>query len=122
MRIPVVTTLLLSSVFLFGAGPPAQAGAAPEDAAGMLYDRGYRHIRIEPDIEPGYRAWACKSETHFRIEIDPKGHIVDVDPVGQCDPRKGPKKEVRVQAPFTDVRVGEDGVHIKAPFVNLRIR
>lgn len=100
---------------------PVHAGAAPEEAASMLYDRGYRHIQIDPGHAPGYRAYACKRETHFRIEINPAGNIVDVDPVGECDGNAGPER-LHVQAPFTDVKIGKDGVRVRAPFVDIKIR
>lgn len=99
----------------------ALAGAAPEEAASMLYERGYRHIQIEPDSRPGYRAYACKGNTHFRVRINRANNIVDVDPVGECSPKKGPKK-VHVRAPFTDVQVGGGGVRVRAPFVDIKIR
>ncbi len=56
--------------------------------------------------------------------MDPERNIVDVDPVGHCGPPvgKGPSGDVHVKAPFADVRVGKDGVRIRAPFVDLDIR
>lgn len=98
----------------------ARAGAAPEDAASLLEQRGYSDIEIEPNDAPGYQAWACKGGTRFAIKMDPANNIVDVDPVGHCGPP--PSGDLHVQAPFADVRIGEGRVRIRAPFVNLDIR
>ena len=104
--------------------PSVLAGAAPEEAISLLAERGYTDIEIEPDDSPGYQAWACKGGTRFSVLMDPERNIVDVDPVGHCGPPvgKGPFGDVHVKAPFADVRVGKDGVRIRAPFVDLDIR
>lgn len=116
---PIVAVTALA---IAAASPlPALAGAAPEEAASMLYERGYRHIQIEPSQRPGYRAYACKGNTHFRVRINSVNNIVDVDPVGKCSPRRGPNK-VHVRAPFTDVQVGQGRVRVRAPFVDIKIR
>ena len=132
-------TFMFAAAAAVAAAPAAFAGAAPEEAASMLYERGYRYIQIDPDHRPGYRAFACKKNTHFRIRIDKAGRIVDVDPVGACHAKKGPRdvrvnapftdvrvgrkgsRDVRVKAPFTDVKVGKKGVRVRAPFVDIRI-
>lgn len=119
MRNQLVTAIVLAAGALYAL--PVHAGAAPEEVASMLYDRGYRHIQIDPGHAPGYRAYACKQETHFRVEINPAGNIVDVDPVGECDDDDGPER-LHVQAPFTDVKIGKNGLRVRAPFVDLRIR
>ncbi len=121
MRACSKIALFAGLVIIALAPQPVLAGAAPEEAAGMLHERGYRHIQIDPDYRPGYRAYACKGKTHFRVHIDKRGNIVDVDPVGECTPNRGPKK-VHVRAPFTDVQVGKSGVRVRAPFVDIRIR
>ena len=120
MPVRTVSALIAAAFPICLATPAAIAGAAPEEAAGLLYERGYRHIQVEPDPRPGYRAYACKRRTHFRIQIDPAGNIVDVEPIGRCNLRRGPRK-VHVQVPFADVRVGERGVRVRAPFVDLRV-
>ena len=109
------------------AGVPygAHAGAAPEDAISQLQQRGYSDVEIEPGEKPGYLAWGCKSGARFAIHMDANSNIVDVDPVGACG--AGPSAaagggDVHVKVPFADVRVGKDGVRIRAPFVNLDIR
>ena len=99
-----------------GAGDPAH----PDLLAQKLHDRGYHHIQIEEGRTPGPQAYACKGNTHFHIDFDPSGNIQDVDPIGDCYGQKGPK-QVHVQAPFVDVKVGK-GVRVRAPFVDLNIR
>ncbi len=101
------------------------AGAAPEEAISILQKRGYTAVEIEPSEAPGYQAWGCKSGTRFAIHMDAESNIVDVDPVGTCG--AGPSRAVGVEdlhlnVPFADIRVGKDGLKIRAPFVNLDIR
>lgn len=99
------------------------ASAAANDAGGltkMLKQQGYHHIQIVEAGPTGGEAFACKGNTHFRVATDDAGQIVNVDPVGDCTPQKGPSK-VRVQAPFTDVEVG-DGMRVRAPGVDINIR
>ena len=116
----VVAALCIAAVPL-----RAIAGAAPEDAISQLQQRGYSDVEIEPSEKPGYQAWGCKSGTRFAINMDAESNIIDVDPVGTCG--DGPSRaaggeDVHVKVPFADVRVGKDGVRIRAPFVNLNIR
>ena len=119
MRVVTVSILAAAGLSMCVA-TSALAGAAPEEAASMLYDHGYRHIQVKPDYRPGYHAYACKRRGHFLIEIDPAGNIVDVERIGRCNPRRGPRK-VHVQVPFADVRVGEEDVRVRAPFVDIRV-
>jgi len=118
-----IKSLLAGGALCAGLAGAASAGAGdPADPARLirtLHDRGYHHIQINDDLRPGKQAFACKGNTHFRIEFDPSGNITDVDPIGECYGRRGPKK-VHVQAPFADVKVGE-GVRVRAPFVDLKI-
>jgi len=118
---------IIAAAALSIAGVPhiAHAGAAPEDAIYQLQQRGYSDVEIEPGERPGYQAWGCKSGTRFAIHMDADSNIVDVDPVGSCDAEPSGAAgggDVHVKAPFADVRVGKDGVRIRAPFVNLDIR
>ena len=102
----------------------ARAGAAPEEAISLLQERGYSDVEIEPSETPGYQAWGCKGGTRFAINLDARSNIVNVDPVGTCAAGAGSAGgggDVHVRAPFTDVRVGSDGVRIRVPFVDLRI-
>ena len=120
MSVRAVSTVTGAVLAIGLTAPAAFAGAAPEEAVGMLLERGYRHVQVEPDPRPGYLAYACKRRTHFRIQIDRAGNIVDVEPVGRCNPRRGPRK-VHIQVPFADVRVGQRGVRVRAPFVDIRV-
>ncbi|MDA7948725.1 MAG: PepSY domain-containing protein [Hyphomicrobiaceae bacterium] len=124
--------MILSAIYFLALGAmaavaftlPVFAGAAPEDAISMLEKRGYTDIEIEPDENPGYQAWACKSGTRFSVQLDAKNNIVDVDPVGHCGAPagQGPSGDIHVKAPFADVRVGKGRVRVRAPFVDLDIR
>ncbi len=114
-------TLALSGAMMLAT--MGMASAAASDAGGltkMLKQNGYHHIQIVEAGPAGGEAFACKGNTHFHVATDTAGQIVNVDPVGDCTPAKGPNK-VRVQAPFTDVEVG-DGVRVRAPGVDINIR
>jgi len=120
----LVFSLLIGGALCLGTAQGANAGAGdpndPDRLARKLHDRGYHHIQIDEGHYPGPQAFACKGSTHFQIEFNPAGNIADVDPIGECRGRNGPKN-VRVQAPFVDVQVGS-GVRVRAPFVDLNIR
>jgi len=122
---------IIAAAALSIAGVPhiAHAGAAPEDAISQLQQRGYSDVEIEPSERPGYQAWGCKSGTRFAIHMDADSNIVDVDPVGACGTGQtrsvggaAGAGDIHIKAPFADVRIGKDGVRIRAPFVNLDIR
>ncbi len=119
-----VYSLLIGGALCLGATQGAYAGAGdpndPDRLADKLQDRGYRYIQVDAGHYPGPQAFACKGNTHFQIDFDTAGNIADVDPIGDCTARSGPKN-VRVQAPFVDVQVGS-GVRVRAPFVDLNIR
>jgi len=113
-------SLVLGSAVIFAS--MGMALAATNDAGSltkMLKQQGYHHIQIVEAGSTGGEAFACKGNTHFHVATDTEGQIVNVDPVGDCNPQKGPSK-VRVQAPFTDVEVG-DGVRVRAPGVDINI-
>ena len=113
-------SLALGSALFFGSMGAALAAA--NDSAGMtkmLKGQGYHHIQIVEAGPAGGEAFACKGNTHYHIATDTGGQIVNAEPVGDCTPQKGPSK-VRVQAPFTDVQVG-NGVRVRAPGVDINI-
>jgi hypothetical protein len=114
-------SLVLGSALIFAS--MGVAAAAANDSASMtkmLKQQGYHHIQVVEAGPTGGEAFACKGDAHFRVATDTAGQIVNVDPVGDCTQAKGPNK-VRVQAPFTDVEVG-DGVRVRAPGVDINIR
>ena len=64
----------LAGLFVAGSALPALAGAGdpthPDILAQKLHERGYHHIQIDEAYGPGAQAYACKGNTHFRIEFD----------------------------------------------------
>jgi hypothetical protein len=114
-----------AALCIVGAPLTVNAGAAPEEAISLLQKRGYTAVEIEPNEEPGYEAWGCKSGTRFAIHMDAESNIIDVDPVGSCGSGPGHAaagKDLHVNVPFADIKVGKGGLKIRAPFVNLNIR
>jgi hypothetical protein len=111
----------LAALNVLAATIPVLANASAEDAAASLQKQGYHHIQFDPNYKPGYQAYACREQAHYRIRMDGDAKVTDTEQVGACSRETGPQ-ETRVQAPFTDVQVGEDGVRVRAPFVDLNIR
>lgn len=119
MRMPIIRRAL-ATVLAAAAFPAlAAAGAAPEEAAARLYERGYSDVEIQADNTPGYRAMACKDGTRFAVEMGDDGNIVRTDPRGPCNAvaeggsSKGPppgwdgagpreREQARLHASFAD--------------------
>lgn len=114
----------MAFALLILAAGPSLAGYSPRGVADMLYSEGYYNIRIDDSDRDEYEVVACKGSWLYEIEINRNGRIGDIDREGRCHPRHYGgyyAGDVHVSAPFTGVRVGERGVRVRAPFVDLYV-
>lgn len=115
----------LAFVLLIAAAGMARAGYSPRGIADLLYSKGYYNIQITDIDDDEYEVLACRRGWLYEIEIKRNGRIDDIDREGRCGPahagRRGARREVHVEAPFTGVHVGKRGVHVRAPFVDLHV-
>lgn len=118
-----LNTAAITAVAAFAllAASAGTAAAGPRAAADSLYQRGYTDIRITEYDDDEYEALACRDGRLYEIEVDRHGRIKDRDRVGRCGRGYASRGDVHVEAPFTGVHVDDEGVSVRAPFVDLYV-